>query len=30
VRVSLGEDATAELGERVKEAFLRALGVRPR
>lgn len=30
VRVSLGEDATPELGERVLDAFLRALGARPR
>jgi cysteine desulfurase len=30
VRVSLGEDATPELGERLLDAFMRALGVRPR
>lgn len=30
VRVSLGEDATPELGERLLDAFSRALGVRPR
>jgi len=30
VRVSLGEDVTLELGERVSDAFLRVLGARPR